>query len=61
MTTVADSAPIHSTETDPHDEVCHACEHPWADHTAIDVRFCTATVRMSRDRGCVCRPVGTRT
>jgi hypothetical protein len=54
--TDTDPAPIHSTETDPNDEVCHACVHPWADHNAIDVRFCTATVRMGLDRGCVCRP-----
>ena len=36
---------------------CPACPHPLSDHSALDTRFCAATVSMSRDRGCICGPV----
>ncbi|GAA4538803.1 RGCVC family protein [Pseudonocardia xishanensis] len=38
-------------------ESCRACPHPVADHSTLDLRFCAATVSMSRDRGCICGPV----
>jgi hypothetical protein len=39
---------------------CLACVHLWSAHTPIDVRFCTATLAMSHQRGCVCSPVPRR-
>jgi|tagenome__1003787_1003787.scaffolds.fasta_scaffold18842969_2 hypothetical protein len=36
---------------------CLACVHPWSEHSALDVRFCTATLAMSHERGCICGPV----
>jgi hypothetical protein len=33
---------------------CLACVHLWSDHSAVDVRYCTATLAMSHERGCIC-------
>ncbi|WP_081788688.1 RGCVC family protein [Candidatus Blastococcus massiliensis] len=33
---------------------CGACPHPVADHDAIGLRYCRATVTSALDRGCVC-------
>jgi hypothetical protein len=35
---------------------CLVCVHPWSEHSALDVRFCTATLAMSHQRGCICGP-----
>jgi len=40
---------------------CRACPHPWAEHGALDRRFCTATVERSHSRGCICGPGVRRT
>ena len=36
---------------------CLACVHLWSEHSPIDARFCTATLAMSHERGCICDPV----
>ncbi len=35
---------------------CVACPHPVADHDAIGLRFCRATLDSALARGCICRP-----
>jgi hypothetical protein len=35
---------------------CDVCPHPVADHDAIALRFCRATLAGAGVRGCVCRP-----
>ncbi len=37
------------------DDRCAACDHPWSEHDALGMRFCTATVTSSLSRGCICR------
>jgi hypothetical protein len=37
------------------DPTCDACPHPVADHDAIGLRFCRATLASAIDRGCACR------
>ncbi|MFC5062938.1 RGCVC family protein [Actinomycetospora atypica] len=34
---------------------CSVCPHMWAEHDALGVRFCTATMETAKDRGCICR------
>jgi hypothetical protein len=43
-----------STSTDI-DELCAACAHPWHEHDALGVRFCTASIMSSLSRGCICK------
>ena len=36
-------------------ELCASCPHPWLDHDAIAIRYCTATLASSGPpHGCVC-------
>ncbi len=35
---------------------CSVCPHPWANHDALGVRFCSATMVSAKARGCICRP-----
>jgi hypothetical protein len=37
------------------DPRCDVCPHPAADHDAIALRFCRATLAAAMNRGCVCR------
>lgn len=34
--------------------VCAVCPHPWAEHDALGVRYCTATTVSALPRGCIC-------
>jgi hypothetical protein len=34
--------------------VCNVCPHPWAEHDALSVRYCTATTVSALPRGCIC-------
>lgn len=34
--------------------VCDVCPHPWAEHDALGVRYCTATTVSALPRGCIC-------
>ncbi|MCF7552375.1 RGCVC family protein [Pseudonocardia sp. WMMC193] len=56
--------PVPSTSAEPTGQAdegrCRACPHPWAEHGALDARFCDATFAHSHDRGCICRPVARR-
>lgn len=61
MTAVTVSTPTTAATTGPAVEVatdlrCEACPHPAADHDAIALRFCRATVAAALERGCVCSP-----
>ncbi|GLY49951.1 RGCVC family protein [Lentzea sp. NBRC 102530] len=33
---------------------CAVCPHPWAEHDALGVRYCTATTVSALPRGCIC-------
>jgi hypothetical protein len=37
------------------DPRCGVCPHPVADHDAIALRFCRATMAAAIDRGCACQ------
>ena len=52
MTTVQ---PLVATLITPTDvESCATCEHAVADHDAIALRFCRATLDGALTRGCIC-------
>jgi hypothetical protein len=34
---------------------CQVCPHRWADHDALGRRFCSATLEVGWERGCICR------
>lgn len=45
-----------SVEVKVEDQVlCAVCPHPWNDHDALGVRYCTATTAAGVLRGCICR------
>jgi hypothetical protein len=50
--TAVHEAPTADTRAE---TACPACAHPLADHDAIGVRFCRATVAGAFERGCICR------
>ena len=54
--TESDAAPA-STLTAVAPGSCSVCPHPWADHDALGVRYCSATMVSAKTRGCICRPV----
>jgi hypothetical protein len=35
-------------------EACDVCEHPIADHDAISLRYCKATLSSALSRHCIC-------
>ena len=47
------ATPAIATSASPN--TCSVCPHPWADHDALGVRFCTATMGSANSRGCICR------
>lgn len=36
-------------------ELCATCGHRQADHDALGIRFCAATMNSSLSRGCICK------
>jgi len=46
--------PEADTRRSSDDPRCDVCPHPAADHDAIGLRFCRATLAAAIDRGCAC-------
>ncbi|MER7435981.1 MULTISPECIES: RGCVC family protein [Pseudonocardia] len=49
-----DRQPAPDTDDTRPDDLCPVCPHPWADHDAIDRRFCSAKIAGGSSQGCVC-------